>query len=448
MKRTEETIARISARALALHRSWPKEAQRLHEGRYRLGDGEQSKHVRVLDLCHLVERGLKFLGDIGRRVHRRPAVLKDALRQAGHRAVNEATELRDDIEAAMALVTQDRIKGELKEARRWAKLAPLKAVHRATKVKEEATRKSASALKSHLGECTPQEAADGGCEEWSGIWRATRCDESKDIMDGVDALFALGRRECDMEEILLPSMQPQRLRRAAASFRGDTGLGLDLLRPRHIIYLSDDALLALCRLFGIIEKTRRWPSLQRSVIEVALGKKAGGARLIGLATALYRVWSRVRYADCRSIIEARVDRPFLTAAPGKGAARAALEQAWQAEEAWARGDEAATTMVDLSSFYEHITIAELADGGKRYGLPAAIITLAAHMYTGPRRIRVGQAVSRRTFPRQSILAGCTWATLAVRLIVLPPAEHLLQLIAQRIKGWAVCIKLYILMIWR
>ncbi len=129
------------------------------------------------------------------------------------------------------------------------------------------------------------------------------------------------------------------------------------------MYLSDAALKALCRLFEVIERARRWPNLQRSVLEVALGKKTGGARLIGLTTALDRVWSKVRYADCRTVLEGSIERPFLAAAPGKGAGRAAFEQAWKAEESWARGEEAATTMVDLSSFYEHITIAELAVGG-------------------------------------------------------------------------------------
>ena len=61
---------------------------------------------------------------------------------------------------------------------------------------------------------------------------------------------------------------------------------------------------------------------------MALGKKAGGCRLIGLATALYRIWAKIRYLDCRAVLEERLKRPFFAAAPGAGAARAAFEAAF------------------------------------------------------------------------------------------------------------------------
>ncbi len=156
MDRAEDTIRRICIRAAAYRRQWPTEARQLHEGRYIFGVGEEAKHIRVLDLCDLVEQGLKFLANLVKKVHRRPAELRAALRQAGHSAAKKAAELRDDLEAAVHLVAQDRTKHDQKEARRWAKMAPLRAAHKATKVKEGATRKSASALKTHLGENAPE----------------------------------------------------------------------------------------------------------------------------------------------------------------------------------------------------------------------------------------------------------------------------------------------------
>jgi hypothetical protein len=115
--------------------------------------------------------------------------------------------------------------------------------------------------------------------------------------------------------------------------------------------------------------------------------------------------------------------------------RAAFTEAWGNELARAKGEEAATTVIDLKSFYEYITLAEVTDGARQFGVPTQIILLTSHLYSGPRRIRVGEAHSRRVYPLRSILAGCTWATLFVRLIVIKPIETLLKLIHDDVRAW-------------
>ncbi len=177
------------------------------------------------------------------------------------------------------------------------------------------------------------------------------------------------------------------------------------MRPHHYKLVSRGARAALITLMEVFEKCRRWPASIRNVIEIALAKKSGGSRLIGLTTSLYRIWSRLRYADCCAIIEQRVKRPYLSAAPGHGAAKAAFDASFDAEAAAARGDATATTCFDLKQYYEQVSMEELAHGAKRFGLPMVVTVLAAHLYTGPRRIRVREAISRRAYPRKSVLAG-------------------------------------------
>ena len=98
----------------------------------------------------------------------------------------------------------------------------------------------------------------------------------------------------------------------------------------------------------------------REVVAVALGKKTGGCRLVGLATAIYRIWARIRYLDCRCVLEGRLQRPFFAAAPGVGAAAAVFDAAIDCEAIVEGGDEAACTLVDLSQFYEHVEISDFA----------------------------------------------------------------------------------------
>ncbi len=218
----------------------------------------------------------------------------------------------------------------------------------------------------------------------------------------------------DLHAVVLPRIDPDAIRRAARRFRSNTAVGADGIRPRHLARLSQGALEGLAQLMELFEQQQRWADIAREVIEVGRSKKGGGARLVGLGTTLYRIWARLRYDHTREIMERRVERPYLPAAPGKGAIRAVLDLALAGEAARAKGHESATTTFDLRQYYEQVDIAEFARGARKFGLPLQIAALLAHLYLGPRRIRVGNAISKVAYPRRSILAGCTFAQLVIR----------------------------------
>ncbi len=212
------------------------------------------------------------------------------------------------------------------------------------------------------------------------------------------------------------------------------------MRPRHVALLSVAALDALAKLFMVIEARGRWPDTLRLITGVALGKKAGGSRLIGLAVALYRIWARLRHEDTKEALEARLSRTFLAAAPGVGAERAAAGAALFCEAAHARGHAAAVSTADISKYYEQVEYVEVAGGGVALGIPREVIMLTIHAYCGPRRIRVGKAWSRAVHPRRSIVAGCTWATVHIRTIAIGPTERFLRTVKQVCDGWEMKVK--------
>ncbi len=325
-------------------------------------------------------------------------------------------------------------KRSLHAARLWARQASDKMAHRATKRTEALPFKSASADKNHKGELTDQSAADKGIVEWGGMWLAEPTDGGEDIIRQVVRIYE-SAEPGDHPSIALPALTGAALRKGALKFRSDTGVGVDRIRPRHFARLTVQALDALGRLLMLYEGRRRWADIAREVVEIARGKKAGGARLVGLGSSLYRLWARTRFEDVKATMEARVERPYLPAAPGKGSIRAVFDMSLTVEEARARGRYSATTSYDLRSYYEHITVTELARGARRFGLPLEITALLAHLYVGPRRIRVGSSVSRSVYPRRSILAGCSFALLVIRVIIIGPVEQLLELIDERLKNW-------------
>ncbi len=214
-----------------------------------------------------------------------------------------------------------RRRAAVRARRKFAAAADLRTAHRVTRAPNFVGRKTASANKGHLGEASNQDAADHGLAEWSPTWRGDEEDHGEEMVKMVDSLYALGRAEEDAEEVLLAPLTDEDLaRRVTAKFKGGTGVGHDWMRPRHISRLSKDARRAFLSLLRAIEGARRWPSLIRSVIEIALGKKGGGARLVGQATAVYRAWAKIRFIDIRLALEGRVARPYLPAAPGRGGA--------------------------------------------------------------------------------------------------------------------------------
>ncbi len=331
------------------------------------------------------------------------------------------------ISAALTILSEQTHKRSLRAARIWARCASDKAVHRATKRPDVTTRKSASSDKAHIGELSNQAAADKGMCEWGGTWLAEVDDGGEDILRQVAAIYG-DSDDLDIAPVALPPITASSLRRGSLRFRSDTAVGVDCIRPRHFARLTNAALEALARLFTRFEEHQRWADIAREVIEIARGKKTGGARLVGLGASLYRLWARVRFDDLRDIMERRVERPYLPAALGKGAVRAVFDMALTVEAARAQGLVAATTGYDLKQYYEHIGITELAVGARRFGLPVQVTSLLAHLYTGPRRVRVGQSVSVARYPRRSILAGCSFALLAIRLIIIRPVESLMKLI--------------------
>ncbi len=233
----------------------------------------------------------------------------------------------------------------------------------------------------------------------------------------------------------LPLIDGAWVDRAARSFRGSTGVGVDWLPPRLVARLTGAAKGALAQILTRIEGNGRWPKAARAVIEVARSKKQGGARLIALAPSLYRLWSRVRYLQLRVQFEARIARRFLSAAPGRGALKTAQDVTWRCEAAVAKGQHAALALVDLKQFYEQISVVEVMRGAVTFGLPKCIALLAADLYVSPRCVMVRSAVSEFTRPRVSILAGCTWAMIFIRLLVIVPAERFIGELTAMAATW-------------
>ncbi len=413
-----------------------------------LGEEKRRKHVEELAALQATLRNaLAFMATWSRTTRgERPAVARwinggtDIRERLGARA----DELEADTNDALGTLRDLRLARRAKEVGEWCRAATLKSAHRITKPLEVPCGYSASASKQHRGERTAQLAADAGIREWGQVWQA--CDDV-DPDDTDEILTMLEKMEGDgsneVKEIQLPPIDEASIYHCTKTFRSNTGVGVDWLPPRLVCRMSRGARRFLAGILTSVERARRWPRGVRAVIELARAKKAGGARLIGLAPSLYRIWSRVRYTQIRAELEKRIARPFLAAAPGRGALRAVQDAAWKCEYAAARDEHAAATTADLRQYYEQIGMVEVVRGAKDHGLPSVVTMLAVDLYMGPRCIKVDRSYSKFVRPKRSVLAGCTWAMVLIRLLMIIPSERFLEIVRRKASEWGAQIDLTI-----
>ena len=101
-------------------------------------------------------------------------------------------------------------------------------------------------------------------------------------------------------------------------------------------------------------------------------------------------------------------------------------QALRAEVARARGQAAASTLLDMSKCYERIRHLVIVEAAKREGFNLRILRVCLAIYAGPRVLSVDGAVSERFAIGTSIVAGCALSTSLSRgflLQALRDAEH-------------------------
>ncbi len=389
----------------------------------RIKRGEGDKGGSAQTTYDSLREGLKLLASTNRAVHGRLPLIDQWCRGEGQGWLVRIKDAQMMMDQAHLDFARSRSSRRAKETRHWAATASQAIAHRVTKAAESVTQFSASANKRHMGSASPQEAVDQGIDEWAMPWDATPHDESETILNEIEAV------ETCMDayaEIPLPNIDDEDIHWGGRSFAGRTAVGVCGLRPRHTLLLSRDARRAMGRLLMSVEKCRRWPKAVWAVVEVALSKKTGGSRLVGLSATVYRMWARIRFRHIRSLLEQRIERPYLAAAPKRGAARAAFEVARATEAAAAKDLGTAGSMVDIASFYEYICPTEYARAALRFGVPKIIIILSSHIYLAPRRLRIKGAYSTEVFPKRSIIAGCTWATAFIRILVIPHVEEFLE----------------------
>ncbi len=206
----------------------------------------------------------------------------------------------------------------------------------------------------------------------------------------------------------LPPISIERLREVSSSFSEATATTFDGFHPRHISCLSEEALQSLSLILAAVEASAMWPTQVSLIVAALLPKPAGGFRPIGLAPAVYRVWSKARRLEADAW-EKKYPRAFFSACKGAGPVDAVWRLSAMQEAGTAEGEVAATISEDLQSFFETLDRQRLVDEARALGFPMPILRAALAAYSAPRMVSMGGRIAREVFPTAGVVAGCSLA---------------------------------------
>jgi len=327
------------------------------------------------------------------------AILADSVNKVGELMVWQHA--ADTVESILAGATDSSVQeeraNEASSRQRWMQWAaaatagPAAQAHRFARVPkgwQPTTTSRAGRVTSN-----PDDLLHNECSRLRGLWNCS--DEPP---------------PCD--ERILPHLgrpQPEKVRKAAASFARGSAVAGDGFHLKHYSWLPDTALLIVIEFFLLAEQRGIFPR-QLRILQIFLAEKPqGGLRSLGLFTSLYRLWARVRRGEARCW-EIKNQKAYMIFGPGGSAVEAVWRQAARAEQARATGLSSASLLWDLREYYESIDRKDLAERGKRAEFPEAITRASSQMYAASRVVSFNGSFSFVGFALQGVVAGCTFAT--------------------------------------
>ena len=156
-------------------------------------------------------------------------------------------------------------------------------------------------------------------------------------------------------------------------------------------------------------------------------KPSGGHRTIGLTVAPLRVLSRLRKPLAQQW-ENEHDAPYFWGCQGKACDRAAWAHSIMVAAAKGWQQSAASLLLDLAKFYEHVGHDHLWEEGRKTRFPTRLLACWCASYEGWRFLEADKCATFPFWAFGTILPGCSGATTAAKLML----ATLLETVATRL----------------
>ncbi len=261
---------------------------------------------------------------------------------------------------------------------------------------------------------SPQQIVDSDREAWARVWEK---------FAGV-ATAPWRTREL-VERDILPVPSLEEMREAVMSFDVNSAVGFDAISPRWLRWLSDDLLGSIAVFLHSLERLGFWPNQLAAVMVCLIPKKAGGRRPIGIEATMVRLWEKVR----RPVVATwrlKVQRPFDCMATGVPCEQAVFEQTVRDEALQHRGNVSATVLLDVVKAFEGVLLSHVYDAAVTLGFPMAVLRLALEACAALRYLSFERSVAKPVATLSAIIAGGTYATDFLAMVLIHPLDHVLS----------------------
>lgn len=220
----------------------------------------------------------------------------------------------------------------------------------------------------------------------------------------------------------LPDITVSMLLEALQRWDDGSSAGMDGLRPAELRRLPPFLLLQLCRWFKLVEETGEWPEHLSWGAAPLLPKGEGGKpeqlRPITVLTALWRLWSGIRYRQLHKWQEEWVHPSLTGSRPGRECRETSFTVALLIEMARTAGLEVQGTQLDYTKCFDLLVRDILFPLAAKYGLPAAVLGPMRSFYSHLKRsFRLGETHGVPFRDTNSMVQGCSLTLLLVNMLV-------------------------------
>jgi hypothetical protein len=217
----------------------------------------------------------------------------------------------------------------------------------------------------------------------------------------------------------LPMQRPtlEDLDEVLKTFGDRVGLGGDRLHPRSILQLSTNLRERFLDVLISWETTMEMPTAWAHKVIAIPKPDGGGSRTIGLSSAALRVWSKLRQPLAAAWEDAAPD-PAFWGAHGRPCDRAAWSHNIFRAAAQGAAVSYASVFLDLCKFYEMVGHDTFLAEASATGFSEHLAACLAMSWGGLRYMEVDGAASAVFRVHGTILAGCSAATSAAKVLVL------------------------------
>ena len=244
--------------------------------------------------------------------------------------------------------------------------------------------------------------------QWGKIWQlADQAFEPSTLQ----ALIYKGQQQA----VELPTIHIhqvwQIIRKLPQKAAGLDGTGFDFLRE-----LPYQAMTDVIALMQDIEQSGTIPNQWSASLIALLPKNADIERPIALVATLYRLWCRIRAGPTRQWQQQIQDTyVWERAVPGRECLQVALKRAFMTEHHHALKRIVISVLLDMSNFYDRISLEKLSQRWLDSDYPATHAALAMQIYCGPRILEAEGEASKPLRATHGILAGDPQAPLAAKI---------------------------------